>query len=316
MPNTIYNDPNRVFLLDDLLKIEVPAAPEDFHIFWHAAYRAVLNLRPEVHLKDTHERVNNWRVIDVYYSSTNDITIGGWLLVPVDKAPTRGLIVGHGYGGRHAPDFDLPFPDAAIFFPCSRGLSRSQVEPISANPQWHVLHDIDKRDQYIIRGCVEDTWLAVTAMEVVFPYLKGKLGYLGLSFTGGIGALAMACDDRVAKAHFNVPTFGHHPLRLKHATWGSGHAVQEFYRKHPEMTLDTLRYYDAANAAELIQMPVHYALALKDPVVTPPGQFAIYNNTNSKKQLFVFDEGHSYYPRQYEQEQQLLVELEAFFADL
>ena len=316
MPKSNYKNPNHSYTLEELLKFRAEPAPDDFDIFWQSAYLSILNFRPQVQLQDTQEKVNNWSVIDVRYSSTNGVMIGGWLLVPTDKPPTRGLIIGHGYSGRNAPDFSLPFPDAALFFPCCRGLGRSTYHPVSAEPKWHVLHDIDKKDRYIIKGCVEDIWVAVTCMELLFPFLKDKLGFLGVSFTGGVGVLAMACEERISRAHFNVPTFGHHRFRLRQATWGSGHSLQEFFQKEPRLTINTLRYYDAANAAELIKIPVHYSLALKDPVVTPPGQFAIYNNNASEKHLFIFDEGHAPYPRQHEQERQLLKELETFFAEL
>ncbi len=317
MPNKTYSDSNCAYLLlEQMLKVNVPPAPKDFHTFWSSAYSAVQNFKPEVELKDTDKKVKNWRVIDVHYSSTDDVTIGGWLLVPADKVPTRGFIVGHGYGGRTSPDFHWPFEDAAIFFPCCRGLGRSAMSPFSTDPQWHILHNIDKRDQYILKGCVEDIWIAVSCMELLFPYLQGKLGFLGLSFTGGVGALAMACEERIARAHFNVPTFGHHRWCLREPTLGSGHAIQAFFRKAPKLTLNTLRYYDAANAAEAITMPVHFALALKDPVVSPAGQFAIYNHTTSDKQLFVLNEGHANYARQEEQKKQLLAELDSFFTKL
>jgi cephalosporin-C deacetylase len=316
VPHNSQRDPSYSYELDKLLAVDTPDAPEDFDIFWHSAYREIINLRPKVTLRDTQELVNNWRVLDVKFTSTDNVIIGGWLLVPVDKAPTHGLIVGHGYGGRHAPDFNLPFRDAAIFFPCCRGLGKSPAPPISSDPQWHILHDIDQIDRYIIKGCVEDTWLSVSCMEIIFPYLTGKLGYLGVSLTGGIGVLAMACEERIAKAHFNVPTFGHHRIRLRQPTWGSGKAVQKFFRKHPKLTLNTLRYYDSANAAEAIKMPTHFALALKDPVVTPPGQFAIYNKVKANKQLFVLTEGHAHYAEQHHQEQLLLKELEVFFSTL
>ena len=64
-------------------------------------------------------------------------------------------------------------------------------------------------------------------------------------------------------------------------------------------------------------MPVHFALALQDPVVTPPGQFAIYNHTVSEKQLFVLEQGHSDdYRNKTQQEKLLLEELEEFFESL
>ena len=315
MRKKFQREAHNTYPLEELLAIQAPAAPDDFDDFWQLAYSSILKHNVQVQVQDSHQIVKNWRVLNVRYNSTNNITIAGWLLVPINQAPTRAFIVGHGYAGRGAPDFDLPFTDAALFFPCCRGLGISHNPPISSEPHWHVLHDIDKPKQYIIRGCVEDIWLATSSMLSLFPYLAGKLSFLGISFTGGIGVLAMAYETRINRAHFNVPTFGHHRLRLRKSTWGSGHAVQQFFCQQPKMTLKTLRYYDAANAAERISMPVHFALALKDPVVTPPGQFAIYNHVKSKKQLFVLDEGHSdKYPRKHEQHQQLLHELEAFFA--
>lgn len=312
-----YLEAKRSYELDDLLQIKAPPAPEDFNDFWQSAYKSVLNFNVNVQLQDSNRIVKNWRVINVNYNSTHNTTIAGWLLVPKNTPPTRGFIVGHGYANVNGPNFDLPFTDAALFFPCCRGLGLSQNPPISDDPQWHVLHDIDKPDRYVLKGCVEDIWLATSSLLILFPFLAGKLGFLGISFTGGIGVLAMACEKRIARAHFNVPTFGDHRIRLRNATWGSGHSVQNFFRQEPRMTLNTLRYYDAANAAELLDMPVHYALALQDPVVTPPGQFAIYNHTACEKKLFVLDEGHSdNYPNKNQQEQLLSAELEDFFTEL
>jgi cephalosporin-C deacetylase len=130
--------------------------------------------------------------------------------IPISSV-TRGVIVGHGYGGRESPDFDLPIADAAFFFPCFRGLSRSRHWPISDNPSYHVLHHIDKRDKYILGGCVEDLWLAVSTIVKLFPTTVGHLAYLGISFGGGIGALALPWDNRIQRAHFNVPSFGNNP---------------------------------------------------------------------------------------------------------
>jgi cephalosporin-C deacetylase len=112
-----------------------------------------------------------------------------------------------------------------------------------------------------------------------------------------------------------VPSFGDHPLRLKLPTWGSAAAVQSYQRKHGHI-LDTLRYYDAAVAARYIQVPVHVAAALADPVVAPPGQFSIYNALPGEKRLFVLDRGHADYPGQVMQENALIAELEEFFGGL
>ncbi len=158
-------------------------------------------------------------------------------------------------------------------------------------------------------------WLAVSSLLALFPHTAGRLAYLGISFGGGIGALALPWDNRIRYAHFNVPSFGHHPLRMQLPTWGSAAAVQNYQREHGNV-LATLSYYDAAVAAQGLRVPVHVAAALSDPVVAPPGQFCIYNALPGKKKLFILEKGHSDYPGQANQEKALLLELQEFFSEL
>lgn len=304
------------FPLGFLLNLKPANGPSDFQDFWLTAYDEALFKRPRAKLIYTGRSRGNWKIYDLYFRSIGGVIIGGWCLIPQHGQPKRGFVVGHGYGGRQEPDFHLPFEDSVLLFPCFRGLSRSLAPPISQDPYWHVLHDIHLKDKYVLRGCVQDVWVSVSVLLNLFPNLAGKIGYLGISFGGGIGALALSQDKRISKAHFNVPTFGDHRLRLRWPTHGSGESVQQFFRKSPKTLLRTLRYFDAATAAEAFKVPVHFALALRDPVVTPPGQFSIYNNTVSKKQLFILDAGHDSYPTQVQQEQSLIESLSLFFSDM
>jgi cephalosporin-C deacetylase len=207
----------------------------------------------------------------------------------------------------------MPYEDAVIFFPCFRGISLSRCPSISPEPYWHVLHHINDRDRYILGGCTEDLWLAVSAMLELFPQVKGRVGLSGISFGGGIAALATPWDPRVSRTHLEVPSFGHHPLRLTLPTLGSGAAVTA-YEKHKGGTLVTLSYYDAATAARYITVPVHIAAALFDPHVAPPGQFAIHNALAGPRELFILEAGHFAYDNQASQEQLLLEEKERFFS--
>lgn len=298
-----------------LLSVGVPPEPADFQNFWQARFAATLSRKAQPQVLASPQGCNQFHVYDLSYQSTEDFPLGGWLLLPKSGVVKRGVVVGHGYGGREGPDLDLPIADAALLFPCFRGLSRSRRAPISDDPNFHVLHDIDKRDQYILGKCVEDLWLAVSALLELLPELSGHVGYLGISFSGGLGALALPWDARIQRAHLNVPTFGNHPLRMTLPTWGSGKALQDYQKQHCHV-LDTLAYYDAAVAARHIRIPMHIAAALADPVVAPPGQFSIYNALSTDKHLFVLDMGHAEYPAQANQRQQLLAELQAFFAVL
>lgn len=308
-------DPTYGYNLEQLLQIVPPPQPEGFVAFWQARYVRAMRLDPNQQLSPCGSFHPDYECYDLSYCSTDDFKIGGWVLIPKHSPVTRGVVVGHGYGGWEGPDFDLPIPGAAFLFPCFRGLSRSKCWPISDNPSYHVLHNIDKRDQYILGGCVEDLWLAVSALLKLFPSVSGHVAYLGISFGGGIGALALPWDRRIQRAHFNVPSFGNQPLRLQLPTWGSVAAVQNYQRAHGNI-LATLNYYDAAVAAQHIQIPVHVAAALADPMVAPPGQFSVYNALPREKKLFVLDKGHSDYPGQAEQKKTLLSELQGFFSHL
>lgn len=309
-------DPTYGYSINQLLAVKTPKEPKDFDCFWQMRYQKALTVDPQPRTKIINENTQGWRVFEISYTSTDNFPIRGWLMLPASGVIKRGFIIGHGYGGRDDPDYHLPFKDAALFFPCFRGLGLSAQPAISSEPYWHVLHDINQRDCYILGGCVEDLWLAVSAMLCLFPNLAGHLGYLGISFGGGVGALALAWESRIRKGHLNAPTFGHHPLRLRLATNGSAHSVQQYYRTHKKQTLKVLRYYDAALAAKRIIMPIHCACAKFDPCVPPPGQFAIYNALPREKHLFILEAGHHNYPDQARQEAELINQLEVFFAPL
>jgi cephalosporin-C deacetylase len=59
---------------------------------------------------------------------------------------------------------------------------------------------------------------------------------------------------------------------------------------------------------------MHVAAALFDPVVVPPGQFAIFNALPGPKELFVLKAGHFEYPESTVEDRKLLSELGGFFS--
>ena len=309
-------DPTYGYSFEQLLEVPTPARPEGFTELWEQWYNEALWVNPVPRLRDTGKHIKDWRVYDLSFQSTNEFRIEGWALVPRLGNIKRGFVVGHGYGGRSGPDEHLPFEDSVLLFPCARGISRSATKRMSSNPVWHVLHNIQDRDRYVFRGCVEDVWLSVSSLIQLFPEVAGRIGYLGISFGGGIGTIALASDKRVSKGHVNVPSFGNQLLRLTLPSFGSAGSVQVFAKKHPGVAERTLPWFDAANSALDITIPMHCACALSDPMVAPPGQYSIYNSLPGEKELFVLKAGHSEYEGQEQQETELLQELDEFFATL
>lgn len=291
-------DPAYGMNLAQLLEIAPPQPPQDFAAFWQGRYAAALTIDPRPRIQPAGSTLGQHVVHDLWYCSTGGVEIGGWLLLPRNGRVRRGLVIGHGYGGRDAPDTPLQVEDAAMLYPCFRGLGRSAQPGVSQEPNRHVLHDIQDRQRYLIGGCVEDLWLAVSTLLALFPEASGRIAYAGSSFGGGIGALAAPWDARIARLHLHLPTFGHQALRLTLPCIGSGEAVRDFQHRHGN-TMETLAYYDSASAARYLRIPTLVAAALFDPAVPPAGQFAIYNAIAAPlRRLFVLEAGHFDYPGQ------------------
>ncbi|NLR98001.1 acetylxylan esterase [Rhizobium sp. P38BS-XIX] len=287
-------DPTYGMHLQELQAIAVPEAPAGFDDFWHGRYQRAIAVDPQPRLRHSKLRHDNWHVFGISYITTDALQINGWLLIPREGQVRRGLVVGHGYGGRDQPDFDLPLEETAILFPCFRGLSLSACPAIPPDAPGHVLCGIEHRDSYVIGGCVEDLWLGVSALETLYPWVAGQIGYSGISFGGGIGALAIPFDSRIDRGHLVVPTFGDRQRWLTLPTVGSAQSVQMYQETHGSV-LETLRFFDAAIAASRIDVPMLIAPALFDPAVAPPCQFAVANATQKFNETFILDAGHFEY---------------------
>ncbi|WP_327369652.1 acetylxylan esterase [Streptomyces sp. NBC_01217] len=301
-------DPAYGRTLDELLRIPAPPAPDGFDAFWRARYEEARKVATEPELGPLEEERDGVRIHGVTFTSVGGVRLGGWVALPVEEAAEYGFVIGHGYGGRRepGPDVPLPLPRAAAILPCVRGMGARGLQPgIPEAADAHVLYGIGSRDTYVIGDCVADVWCAASALYELVPGLAdgsggsggaamaggSRLGYLGESFGGGLGALALPWDERFGAAQLTVPTFGNHPLRLTLPCVGSGEAVRGYHREHPEV-VEVLRYFDAATAATRLELPTLVAAALFDPSVPPPGQFAVYNALAGERELLVLSAGH------------------------
>ncbi len=309
-------DPTYGLGWNELFRIEAPLLPADFEAFWAPRYAraAALVYRPDLHEVglDPHGR----RIYELQFPTTGGLILGALLLLPAEGKPIQALVVGHGYGASEDYDATLPFRRSALLFPWCRGLGRSRCPGIPDTPSAHVLHGISHPSTYVHGGCVEDLWVAAGVLLALFPDLSDRLGYIGTSFSGGLGVLALAWDKRFRRAAVSVPSFGHHPLRLRLPTVGSAASVQTYAREHPEVLAETLAYFDAAAAARLVNQPVLCACAVFDPVVAPPGQFAIHHALAGPKDLLPLAAGHfSDFPGAGEEHRILTQNLVDFFAE-
>ncbi|MFC0529629.1 acetylxylan esterase [Phytohabitans kaempferiae] len=291
-----------------------PPEPADFDAFWRTT-REELTRAPlawRVHRRYDDPGLDRW-VEELSFDSSTGERAFAWVTYQREGQPTRGMVVSHGYQGRaDGPDEHVPVPYAAKIFPCAPGLPRSLSAAIPAVTAEHVLHGISSRDTYVHRFCVADIWRAASVLLERFPGIE-QLDYSGGSFGGGIGALALPWDDRFRRAHLSLPSFGHHPLRLRVPCTGSGEAVRHRVAREPELRT-VLGYFDAATAATRIRIPTFVSVARRDSAVPPVGQFAVYHALGGPKRLYLLSAGHTTYPGQASELAARDRELATFFA--
>ncbi len=288
-------DPTYGYDLAALQRIAPAPAPPGFADFWRDTFANAQAVPLDLQLKPASVAVPNHEVFEVGFNSLGGVRVRGWLTRPRRGPITRGLVISHGYGEREGPDPWLPVVGAAAIFPCARGLSLSRQPGLPVAVDEHVLHGITARETYVHRGCAADVWAAASALIAAVPATTGRLDYVGGSFGGGIGALALPWDDRFGRAALSVPSFGQHPLRLKMPCVGSGESVRRYARTHPEV-VEVLAYFDASVAATYLHIPTFVVPACFDPAVPPPGQFAVANAIAGPKFVHVRKTGHFEWP--------------------
>ena len=286
-------DPTYGYTEDDLMAVGCPPAPADFAAFWRATFAAAIAVPPRP-ARRVVRRTSKVVVEEVEFDAwagdgRPPVRLGGWLTTPADGPVGSGLVVGHGYGGRTAPDPTPLVPGAAVLYPCLRGFNRSIQLDIPGTADLHVLHGIGSRDTYVHRFNAADLWASASALTELEPAAATNLSYAGASFGGGIGAMMLPWDARYQRAFLDYPSFGHHPIRLTLPCIGSGESVR---RSGGAAHLPVLQYFDAATAAAHSTTPTLVAAALFDPAVPPPGQFAIHNCLAGERALFVRRNAH------------------------
>lgn len=292
IPHDYPFDPGYGYSLNELLAVGAPDEPEDFEDFWRESYREALRIPLRAERRRVRSPNRAFELYEVEYDSLGGVRIGGWIAVPAAGKVKCGAVIGHGYGGREAPDFGEPFTNAALIYPCTRGFNRSAHPKIPNTAHTHVLCGLASRERYVHRGSVADHWLAASVLLHFHPEAARRLYYKGGSFGGGIGAMLLPWDSRFAKAFLDIPSFGNHPLRVQLPCVGSGQSIQRHYHRGFPEILDVLKYFDAATAARRIRIPVFVAAATFDPAVPPPGQFAVYNALPGKKELYLRQAAH------------------------
>lgn len=317
LPHSCSFDPTGGYTPEQLLQLKpVIDEPADFADFWRASFAEAMAAPLDWSIKPSANPGNEtYEVFDIEFAGMLGNRIGGWITKPRQSIASRGLLIGHGYGGRDAPDLAPPVDNTATIQPVCTGLpTRSLHVGIPSQGGEHVLHGIERRETYVHRHCVMDHWRAISVLHEAVPESRARTDYLGSSFGGGVGALTLPWDDRISSAYLCVPSFGNHPLRLQLPCSGSGESVRLLAQRKPEIR-NVLAYFDAAIAAKHTRIPVFVSAAAFDPAVPPAGQYSVYHALGGPKELYPLTAGHyDGYPGQSREDLEIQSLLRRFFA--
>jgi cephalosporin-C deacetylase len=271
-----------------------PDPPADFTVFWQATV-AELNAIP----MDLEVRDGQW-----WATSLGGRRIGGTVTVPPGAfAGLRPVwIRGHGYGSLEG---STPFtvdgdPEWITLTIDTRGYGRSREDSDPGIPGW-VVHQMEDRQAYILRGGVADWIRAVQVARSLDGVDPDKVVLTGGSMGGGLATLAAPWIPGLLGLVVSVPTFGAYDLRRTLVKRGSGHEVNQYWAALPPdrqgALRQSLRYFDAVNAAPLIKIPALVGLGVLDDVVPGETVAAIYHALGSEqKELLSYPCSHSVHP--------------------
>jgi cephalosporin-C deacetylase len=266
---------NRTFTREELLQIKGDTPVEGFKAFWEKQYADARNWKCSYNIEsELWSPDPDCRIYRLRYTSIDGFSIGAWIVRPAIS--TGGALIAHGYGHPATPPL-VSTPGRTSIMPCVRGLGLSQCKEIPWQLGKHALFGFEDPEKYVITGGVRDLWIALTIMVDMFPDTADNILCTGGSLGGAMGAMCIPWDERIHYGDLNIPTLGGRIL-LAHETSpdGPGEARRQ-KALASEAGMRIIDFCNASAAAQFIRVPTLITPALSDPVVPPPGQFAVAN---------------------------------------
>jgi cephalosporin-C deacetylase-like acetyl esterase len=274
------------------------AKPADFDQFWQNAKDELAKVKPEFKVKEYPDSIkDNRRLFGFEMKSLGNVTIRGWLTIPITKNKYKKFPVLMGLPGYQVglPPMFGKDEDLAIITLNVRGQGNSRDEIHRPRDEF-IFYNLDDKNKYVMRGVVMD---CIRAIDFIFT--RPELRHDQIEVTGGSmgGFLAIATaglDRRVALCASQNPIF----TDIRNLGGIDGWPIidiKKYVRSQPGLTMDkvlaNLDYYDTKNFATTITCPTLLGIGLLDPLAPPGNEYTAYNNMTAKKHLIIFrDLGH------------------------
>ena len=266
--------------------------PEDFNEFWERGRKEVREIPIDAQMRKLDEFSNDKHdFYAVSFATINDQRVYGFLGIPKTGEAPYPTLVNIAYAGAGVgPDIWRTDPGFVTFtmnvFPYevstdneAKGKAYDDYnKSLGCN---YFEYNMSDRDKYFYRAPILGIdravdWLA--EQDFVDPE---RIGYHGTSQGGGMGLALTSMNKHISRAMISVPAMCDHAGLLKGRNSGWPQLVDSWrIRNNPEQvekTREALRYYDAANFARSIEIPITFTVGFRDVTCCPSSVFAAYN---------------------------------------
>jgi cephalosporin-C deacetylase len=277
--------------------------PADFDAFWQKAKDDLAKVQPKYQVTFMPKMSNaTCKVYLVQMQSLDNVTIRGWLTEPVSKNPNKKFAIVLGLPGYQidlSPIITVGDPDLAFLTLNVRGQGNSR-EFINTRHDEFVIHNIEDKNKYVMRGVVMD---CLRAMDFIYtrPELKhDNIFVKGGSMGGFLAITTAALDKRVNLCSAQSPIFADMRSLVKRVKFPIT-SIHTYLKTQPGLSLDkimdNLDYFDVKNFAPNVKCKFIMSVGLLDTYVPPTNDYVVFNSMQAKKKIMIFkDLGHDVSP--------------------
>ncbi|CAI6059235.1 acetylxylan esterase [Cohnella sp. JJ-181] len=266
------------------------AAPEDLEAFWDRASREAAP--PVSYRREPADApFLQAEAFAVVMDGAADTAVHAlFLLPPVPlRRPAPCVVVFHGYSSskglpeEHAAWLLMGYAVLAVDVRGQGGDTGNGLPQAHGMAKGWITQGILEPERSYFRAIAIDALRAVRC-AMAQPEVDPALVFaFGGSQGGGLALLAAALAPGLRAAIAHVPNMCHMDLGMMQSV-GSVSEAADFAARFPDrlgQVLRTLGYFDIANLADRIAVPVHVSVGLKDTTCLPETIFAAYNRIAS-----------------------------------
>lgn len=286
--------------------------PSDFYSFWEKAKEEVDSLGVEYEMKQRPSYSNIVDNFDLTFNGVGNASIHAQLVMPKHfKGQLPVMFLFHGYHGGSGDWSDKVGTAAEGFIVVAMdvrgqgGTSEDTNQTMGGTLKGHIIRGVEEGpDNLFFKSVFQDIYQLTQIVKKMEDTDENRLFAYGAS-QGGAQAVVCAFMEPTIKQTFVLYPFlsdYREAFRLNVLQSAYEELAYWFRYRDPrhlkeEVFFNTLDYIDIQYFATKIKSTIYWGMGLEDGVCHPKTQFAVYNQLNCKKELFIFPEyGHEYIP--------------------